>query len=558
VPKIEQSKLRKEDKIVLRDPKNNEVQSVIFPNGMQVGLDMQAFNYGIRFPNLSAAPGKTTNALYAIDGNVYFNGVLVGPRLAAGSLIDNGDGTWTINVTAIVGALGGDLAGTLPNPTLAADRVRIAGDTMTGPLLLESGPAEPLLWAHGVDTTELIRSDMGVDLYSIPAPGSITAALAGVGAGNVNVGAHYYYVTFYDVNGNETELSDNGGSFGALVTTTAGNGQVDITLPISTDARVVGRRIYRPNTGSYITNCFLLVDIPDNVTATYRDNISDASRPGSTHLYYRPNTTSRFLLVGGSQVLQAGTRSMVLGMGAAPNQYAGTVTGGENVIVGPSAGYAVTSAIKNLYFGYRAGYSQTDAIFNTMIGHSAGNGNISGGSCVIIGYNAGLGPATSTTVVGALAGSRTTGGNHGVCIGYQAGTALLWAGYANTLIGTAAGSDISSAPYNIVIGNRCTVPAPAGAGKCLNIGNVIFGTGLYGSTSVTSSTPTSDGKVGIGLTTPTARLQLPSGSIAATTAPLKLTSGSLMTTPEAGAIEYDGTNLYFTDDTGTRRQLAVV
>jgi hypothetical protein len=42
------------------------------------------------------------------------------------------------------------------------------------------------------------------------------------------------------------------------------------------------------------------------------------------------------------------------------------------------------------------------------------------------------------------------------------------------------------------------------------------------------------------------------------TAPLKIATGVLMTTPEAGAIEYDGTNLYFTDSGGTRRQLAVV
>jgi hypothetical protein len=45
---------------------------------------------------------------------------------------------------------------------------------------------------------------------------------------------------------------------------------------------------------------------------------------------------------------------------------------------------------------------------------------------------------------------------------------------------------------------------------------------------------------------------------AASTAPLKIATGVLMTTPEAGAIEYDGTNLYFTDSGGTRRQLAVV
>lgn len=45
---------------------------------------------------------------------------------------------------------------------------------------------------------------------------------------------------------------------------------------------------------------------------------------------------------------------------------------------------------------------------------------------------------------------------------------------------------------------------------------------------------------------------------AAGTAPIKLATGVLMTAPQAGAIEYDGTNLYFTDSGGTRRQLQVV
>jgi hypothetical protein len=43
---------------------------------------------------------------------------------------------------------------------------------------------------------------------------------------------------------------------------------------------------------------------------------------------------------------------------------------------------------------------------------------------------------------------------------------------------------------------------------------------------------------------PTAWLQLPAGTTAASTAPLKFTSGTNMTTAEAGAMEYDGTELY--------------
>jgi hypothetical protein len=68
---------------------------------------------------------------------------------------------------------------------------------------------------------------------------------------------------------------------------------------------------------------------------------------------------------------------------------------------------------------------------------------------------------------------------------------------------------------------------------------------------------TGAGTVGIGITAPTAVLHLKAGTATANTAPLKLTLGTNLTTPEAGAVEYDGTNLFYTDNTATRRTLAV-
>ena len=44
---------------------------------------------------------------------------------------------------------------------------------------------------------------------------------------------------------------------------------------------------------------------------------------------------------------------------------------------------------------------------------------------------------------------------------------------------------------------------------------------------------------------------------AAGTAPIKLPTGVLMTAPEAGAIEYDGTSLYYTDSTNARKTLGI-
>ena len=57
---------------------------------------------------------------------------------------------------------------------------------------------------------------------------------------------------------------------------------------------------------------------------------------------------------------------------------------------------------------------------------------------------------------------------------------------------------------------------------------------------------TNDGKVGIGVPAPSAKLHLPIGTAAAGTAPFKISSGTLLTAPEAGVIEFDGTGLYFT------------
>jgi hypothetical protein len=61
------------------------------------------------------------------------------------------------------------------------------------------------------------------------------------------------------------------------------------------------------------------------------------------------------------------------------------------------------------------------------------------------------------------------------------------------------------------------------------------------------------GNFGIGTTGPTAVLHLKAGTATASTAPFKLTSGTVNTTAEAGALEYNGTNLSFVP-TGTLRE----
>lgn len=60
-------------------------------------------------------------------------------------------------------------------------------------------------------------------------------------------------------------------------------------------------------------------------------------------------------------------------------------------------------------------------------------------------------------------------------------------------------------------------------------------------------------RLGIGVGSPTAMLHLKAGTATANTAPLKLNSGTNLTTPEAGAKEFDGVVFYSTNDATTGR-----
>jgi hypothetical protein len=62
-------------------------------------------------------------------------------------------------------------------------------------------------------------------------------------------------------------------------------------------------------------------------------------------------------------------------------------------------------------------------------------------------------------------------------------------------------------------------------------------------------------RIGIGTTSQTALLHIAAGTATANTAPLKFTSGTNLTTAEAGAMEYNGTNLFFTRSGTTRENV---
>ena len=104
------------------------------------------------------------------------------------------------------------------------------------------------------------------------------------------------------------------------------------------------------------------------------------------------------------------------------------------------------------------------------------------------------------------------------------------------------------------------------AARVITIGNVTGVTGVAINTGTGDFAINTDqlyvdqptGSVGIhGVTAPTAYLHLGAGTAAATTAPFKFETGVLNTVAEAGAFEYDGSYLYYTDSTPTRHRLGI-
>ncbi len=105
-----------------------------------------------------------------------------------------------------------------------------------------------------------------------PAPTAPTVALAGLGAGNVNNGAHRYRVTFVTADG-ETD----GGAISAIVTVAnlAVDGQVAVSaIPLGGSA-VTSRKLYRTAAGG--STYLFLATIANNSATTYTDNIADGS-----------------------------------------------------------------------------------------------------------------------------------------------------------------------------------------------------------------------------------------------------------------------------------------
>lgn len=203
--------------------------------------------------------------------------------------------------------------------------------------------------------------------------------------------------------------------------------------------------------------------------------------------------------------------------------YVGLGVGGvaSNISLGSSLG-STTTGIRNVAIGANALRLITDSVDNISIGQSS-----------LYSYTAAAG---TNTVIGAY------------------GLMNIAAGYQNIAIGTSAGrwytglSDLTGAVTNSIFIGDSTCAKANGADNEIVIGRYAIGNGSNTASIGNSST----------LRTYLAGVNLKAGTATAGTAPLKLTSGTLLTTPEAGVIEYDGTSFYVTNGTPTRTAIGTL
>lgn len=379
----------------------------------------------------------------------------------------------------------------------------------------------------------LTSTGIGTSSQFIKGDGSLDSTVYGTGS-----------VTSVTFTGDGTILSSTPSS---AVTTT---GTLTATLANAAATTVLGNP-----TGSSAAPVYTTAPIVSGLSTALNFN---ATATGTASSYFANGTNAYW---------QDTTNfNLVIGNSNAPNTFSqagGSPNGQENVVLGQSALNANTTGNGNIALGFGTLHANTTGTSNVAIGASAlfspiaqssntaigagALGSTTGSGNVGIGFSAGSGAITNNVAIGGQAFSLNSGSNNTI-IGNQSYKTGVGTNSGNIVIGyqTASGSTILATSNNILIGDS-TVTVPFFGANLLNIQNCINAKGI----GSTSSTPS----IGLAnVSAPTARVHIPAGAAGAGLAPFKFTSGTNLTTAEAGAMEYDGTQLYFSPST-TRNAL---
>lgn len=217
-----------------------------------------------------------------------------------------------------------------------------------------------------------------------------------------------------------------------------------------------------------------------------------------------------------------------------------TTTGLQNTAVGSKSMSSNISGGRNTALGYQSLLNLSTGSFNTAVGYNCLPANTTGQVNVAIGRDVATSHVTGddNTFVGAQSAGDHNGGQYNSSLGFASGGGVV-AGVGNTGLGTFASA---SGDWN----NSTSVGfcAFAGATNAMVLG------GINGLNNATANT-----NVGIGTTTPNVSALLTLDPTVSGFVQQVLVPGTLVGSPISGAIENDGTNLYYTDSSPTRQTL---
>ena len=250
--------------------------------------------------------------------------------------------------------------------------------------------------------------------------------------------------------------------------------------------------------GSQSANLFELWDASNNLVMSINNTAATISMPVAFAM--------------GNLALASGSQAIALGFSASASDT-------NAVALGPAAGASASGAVA-------IGVSAQASVTNTIaIGNSA-TANQANSAVIGAGLN--------------LAADELSWGNIG---GLGSVAHLRLTGYS------------SASPRSLFYIQTAWADATDATRKARAILSVNdAGEPITGREGIRIESNGSVSMVGIGGTSPTARFHLPAGTASANTAPLKLTSGTLLTSAEAGAVEFLTDIAYLTITTGTARK----
>lgn len=415
----------------------------------------------------SGLVGNNNGLLYGISSSSPVNLAITGNAGTATALAANGT-----NCSAGSYPLGVDASGNVESCTVAAVGT-VTSVTATNPLFSTGGATPVLSTIFGTTTTWGLGNNGFVITGATGIPfiaASSTLNLPSSALANTTVTPGSYTNTNLTVNAQgQITAASNGAASGASTDFTYLSNFGVVNAATSSAIWAQGG----VNSSSTIQSTAFNVDIFGAYKQGGINLLLGSSTSGLTlgglnaGAALSPTTTVQGNTAFGMNALQVSTSSR-----------------GMTAIGYGALGHAIDYATqRDTAVGYQAFRDLTVANQGTAIGNTALLQDTIGSSNTAVGFSALPSVTTNSqnTAVGATAGNSVTGGS-------------------NTLIGFSAASNMTSGSNNIVIGQQLDAPSPTNSNQ-LDIQNIIFGTN-----NSHTSTTYGEGQIGIGSSTPRARL----------------------------------------------------